>query len=95
MNTIKTYPMGSANYKWNMDCEILQNHTSYKYILSELDDDFAIETSFVTPSTANYIYTLISNITSNSVAYENLHDVFERIKRDFLGNLFFEEEKSN
>jgi len=88
--TTTLHSVGSNNYKWTLNISIYQQGQSYKYVLSDKEDDIYIGTNYLTPATANDIDALIEKIDGQEPGFENIHDVFLFLSRHFAGGLFYE-----
>lgn len=69
-----------------------QQGQSYKYVLSDPDEDYYMGTDYLTPATAKDVENVIKYVVSIGAGMETLHDVYLQLKSFFLGSLFYERE---
>jgi hypothetical protein len=89
MKTVK-YSMGQNHYKWVMSVTINQSGDSYKYVLTDPEDEGYIGTYYLTASTSNEIDKAIKAVVSDAERLESINDVFILLQNTFYGSLFYE-----
>jgi len=85
-----TYIMGEHHSKWYMTVTRYQGRDGYKFVLSDIDDDYYIGTNFVTPSTANDIEDAIKQALQTSSRAENISDFYHDLQKRYMGTMFYE-----